>query len=127
MEKHEGDNNTIIMNKKSKTRPTSTLSNRGVLLILSSNHLGHSFVIDQPKTIIGRSKICDIKIDDPQVSKEHCAIIIDENGKFNIEDLNSTNSTYLNEKALKKKTHIIYGDRIIIGNTILRFYLEEKI
>ena len=118
---------TTANNERSKLMPTSSLSNRGLLLILSENFIGKTFVIDQIYTIIGRLDKCRVKIDDPLVSKEHCAIIFDKDNKFYIEDLGSKNFTYLNGKPLKKRTHVIYGDRIIIGDTIMRFYLEEKL
>ncbi len=123
---HDKDINTTIA-EKAKISPTSLLSNRGILLILSSNLFGKTYIIRKPKTIIGRLDKCDITINDPLISKEHCVIILDEYEKFYIEDLNSKNSTYINGKEIKKRTHIIYGDRIIIGNTIIRFYLEEKL
>ena len=113
--------------EKHKLKPTSLLTNRGVLVILSSNYFGKSFIIDKINSTIGRHSNCDVIIKDPLVSKNHCQITFEEDNKFYIEDLGSKNSTFLNEKELKKKEHIIYGDRIIIGNTIMRFYLEEKI
>lgn len=120
------DDRTILTDK-SKIAGSSILANRAVLIILSSNMLGKSFIIDKPNTLIGRHESCDIIINDPLVSKEHCKISTDELNKFYIEDLGSSNSTFLNGKELKKKTHIIYGDRIIIGDTIMRFYLEETL
>ena len=113
--------------EKHKILPTSLLTNRGLMVVLSSNFLGKSFIINRINTIVGRNPDCDIIIDDPLVSKKHCRIIFEEDKKFYIEDLGSKNSTYLNEKELKKKEHIIYGDRIVVGDTIMRFYLEEKI
>ncbi len=115
------------LNDSSTNKPPSKLLNRGILLVLSSNFLGKTFIIDKPQTTIGRLEECDIHIQDPLISKKHCIINIDEEGKFSIEDLDSTNSTYINEKKIKKDVKLIYGDRIIIGNTIMRFYLEEKI
>jgi pSer/pThr/pTyr-binding forkhead associated (FHA) protein len=50
----------------------------------------------------------------------------DERGDFWLEDLGSTNSTFLNSRKLQEKGRLQYGDRIVIGNTILRFYLEEE-
>jgi pSer/pThr/pTyr-binding forkhead associated (FHA) protein len=105
----------------------SLLTNRAILVVLSSNFLGKTFIIDKDETMIGRLKDSDISLDDPAISKNHCKIIFDKDNKFYIEDSGSKNSTFLNGKELKKRTHIIYGDRIIIGNTILRFFLEEKI
>ncbi len=119
------DENTLSDHIKIKSE--SFLANRGLLVVLSSNFLGKSFVIDKPGVVLGRSPECDIVINDPAISKEHCTITRKEEHKFFIEDLNSTNSTYLNGKKIKKEEHIIYGDRIIIGSTIFRFYIEEKI
>lgn len=120
------ENNTTIIDNSDKKKKSSFLNNRGVILILSSNFLGKSFVIDKERTIIGRGNEADIIISDPLVSKTHCAIIVEED-KFFIEDLGSKNFTFLNGKIVKKKTQLFYGDRIIIGDTILRFYLEEAV
>ena len=76
---------------------------------------------------VGRNKDCDISLNDPLISSEHCRIEIHEDDKFYIEDIGSTNATFLNRKKLKKKVHLLYGDRIVIGNTILRFFLEEEV
>ena len=88
--------------------------------------MGKSFVLNKPEITIGRDKPSNIRINDPLISKKHCRIILNNDGHFQIEDLGSTNSTYLNGKILKKATIMSYGDRIIIGDTILRFFHEEK-
>jgi len=126
MSDQQNINNNNTITEKIKAKPPSILSNRGILVILSSNFLGKSFIIDKEKLIIGRLENCDIVITDQMISKKHCEITTDES-KFYIEDLASKNATYVNGKIIKKKTHLIYGDRIILGNTILRFYLEEKL
>jgi pSer/pThr/pTyr-binding forkhead associated (FHA) protein len=111
--------------EKSKKIHASLLTSRGVLLILSSNFLGKTFIIDKECVVLGRNDSCDITIDDPLISKQHLSICHQENHFF-IEDLDSKNSTFLNGKALNKKKQLIYGDRVIAGNTIMRFYHEEK-
>lgn len=118
---------TIIIQEKRKINAPGVLRNRAVLLILSSNYLGESFLLDKNDVIIGRSAACDIRVKDPGVSSEHCRIFIDQTGLFCIEDLGSTNATYLNRKMVKKPVQLFYGDRIVIGTTILRFFLEEKL
>lgn len=118
--------NTVFY-ERNKIGSNSFLLNRGVLLVLSSNLLGTTFIIDKPENTIGRSDDNNIVIKDPAISKEHCQILVDEDNRFFIEDLHSKNSTYLNGKELKKKTEIFYGDKIIIGETIIRFYFEEKL
>ncbi|HPO48834.1 MAG TPA: FHA domain-containing protein [Spirochaetota bacterium] len=113
--------------ERNKITNKSFLLNRGALLALTSNFLGMGFVVEKNVNSIGRGEDNDIVIKDPAISKEHCRILIDENNRFFLEDLHSKNATYLNGKELKKKTEIFYGDKIVIGETILRFYLEEKL
>ena len=104
----------------------SLLSNRGILVVFSSDFIGKAFVIDKADMIIGRSERADIVLSAPMISKEHCKITVDENLKFHIEDLHSTNATYLNGKIIKKNTPLNYGDKILVGETILRFFIEEN-
>ena len=67
--------------------------------------------------VIGRSKKCDIYINDKYLSKEHARIFFDRD-KFFIEDLNSTNGTFINGKEissahpvkLKDNDKISFGD-----------------
>ena len=122
---HRGD--TIGGDKKEKIKASDLLINRAVLVVVSENYFGMSFVIDKKSTLMGRDKNADIVINDPLVSHNHCIIEYDFENRFYIEDLDSKNSTFLNKKKIKKKSVLLYGDRIVIGNTILRFFLEEKI
>jgi len=110
-------------------RPGSSgiLNRRGVLIILSHDAFGKSFVLKKQRTVIGRSDKCDIILEDPMLSREHCAISVDENGLFFIEDRNPTNPSFINAGELKKKSMIRYADRIMVGGTIFRFFLEEAV
>lgn len=121
------ENNTTVLSEKRKVKGAGLLIHRGVLLILSENFFGKSFVIEKPEVIIGRHSSCDISVKDPQVSKVHCSIMADDEGKFYIEDRKSKNGVFLNKKKVRKKTRILYGDRIVMGNTVFRFFMEEKI
>jgi pSer/pThr/pTyr-binding forkhead associated (FHA) protein len=118
---------TVTLSEKRKFRAAGYLIHRGVLVVLSENFFGKSFVLKHSGTILGRAPDSDITLKDPMISKVHCSVSFDEEGKFFIEDLDSKNKTIVNKKKLKKKTQLFYGDRIVIGNTILRFFLEEKI
>lgn len=109
-----------------KLQASGLLNNRAVLVILSENLLGHAYVLNKSVNIIGRRDDCDIVVNDPLISNRHCRIIYNENDHFEIEDLDSTNKTYLNNKILKKPAILTYGDRIVIGDTIFRFFHEEK-
>ena len=120
------DDETRIGGEPPKFKYSAALGKRGLLVILSPDGFGTTFVIDRPALVLGRQTECDCVIDDPLLSRRHCRVSIDEKGGFWLEDLGSKNSTFLNSRKLQEKRRLHYGDRIMIGNTILRFYLEEE-
>jgi pSer/pThr/pTyr-binding forkhead associated (FHA) protein len=121
------DKKTVVSTDNRKLKSVGLLGKKGLLVVLSPNLFGVSCVVDKPAIVVGRHRECDLALDDPQLSRKHCTLTVDANGDFFLEDLNSTNSTFLNSKKLAEKTRLHYGDRIIIGNTIIRFYIEEEI
>ncbi len=72
---------------------------------------------------IGRLPDNDVRIDNPAVSGHHSLIINILNDSF-LEDLNSTNGTYVNGKLIKKHA-LQSGDVITIGHHQLRFSDQE--
>jgi pSer/pThr/pTyr-binding forkhead associated (FHA) protein len=75
--------------------------------------------ITKDKTTLGRRPYNDIVIDNLAVSGEHATIQM-AGGEVAIEDLNSTNGTYVNGKAIKKQT-LQNGDSIEIGKYKIKF------
>lgn len=74
--------------------------------------------------IIGRTKECNLVIEDPSVSRKHLELIQSENS-YKWKDLGSTNGTFINgQKMLAGELHT--GDTIQIGKTIFRFVIEEN-
>lgn len=118
---------TIVTEDMSNLRSKGKLASRGILIVLSENFFGQTFILDKPESLIGRSDKADFVIKDELISREHCRIGIDEDRHFYIEDLQSTNSISLNAKKLKKRKPIYYGDKICLGETILRFFREESL
>lgn len=68
---------------------------------------------------IGRLSDNDVRIDNPAVSGHHALIINILNDSF-LEDLNSTNGTYVNGKLIKKHA-LQHGDVVTVGHHQLRF------
>ena len=75
--------------------------------------------LTKDKTTLGRRPYNDIVIDNLAVSGEH-AILQMSGGDVVLEDLNSTNGTYLNGKAVKKQ-QLQNGDSIEIGKYKIKF------
>lgn len=63
---------------------------------------------------IGRLSECDLEIASPLVSRAHARLICDENGVM-IEDLHSTNGTFVNGQLLVGRVHLRPGDRVAIA------------
>lgn len=82
-------------------------------------------VTDNEKITIGRNPKNDIPIDNLAVSNFH-AVVRKVLNAYYIEDLNSTNGTFVNEKKVDKY-QLLDGDQVIIGKHSLFFrFVEDK-
>jgi pSer/pThr/pTyr-binding forkhead associated (FHA) protein len=67
---------------------------------------------------VGRAPECELRLDDTYASSQH-ARIFGKNGSWYVEDLGSTNGTYVNEQKLAAPAMLQPGDRIRVGATVL--------
>lgn len=89
-------------------------------LILSlDNQMLAEYNMTKERFTIGRLPENDLRIDNVAVSGHHCLVINILNDSF-VEDLKSTNGTYVNGKLIKKHA-LQHGDVITIGHHQLRF------
>src|SRR5205085_10092544 len=79
--------------------------------------------ITKDKTTLGRRPYNDIVIDNLAVSGEHAVLQMVGADVF-IEDLNSTNGTYINGKAVKKQL-LTHNDTVEIGKYTIKYLLED--
>jgi pSer/pThr/pTyr-binding forkhead associated (FHA) protein len=79
--------------------------------------------IIKDKTTLGRRPYNDIVIDNLAVSGEHAVLQMVGADVF-IEDLNSTNGTYINGKAVKKQL-LAHNDTVEIGKYKIKYLVEE--
>lgn len=94
-------------------------------LILSlDNQVMAEYNMNKERYTIGRLPDNDIRIDNPAVSGHHSLIINILNDSF-LEDLNSTNGTYVNGKLIKKHA-LQHGDVITAGHHQLRFVEDDE-
>jgi pSer/pThr/pTyr-binding forkhead associated (FHA) protein len=89
-----------------------------LILSLDSQVLAE-YNMSKERYTVGRLPDNDVRIDNPAVSGHHSLIINILNDSF-LEDLNSTNGTYVNGKLIKKHA-LQHGDVITIGHHQLRF------
>jgi len=93
-----------------------------LILSLDSQVLAE-YNMSKERYTIGRLPDNDVRIDNPAVSGHHSLIINILNDSF-LEDLNSTNGTYVNGKLIKKHA-LQHGDVITIGHHQLRFSEQQ--
>jgi len=67
---------------------------------------------------VGRAPECELRLDDTYASSQH-ARIFGKNGSWYVEDLGSTNGTFVNEQKLAAPAMLQPGDRIRVGATVL--------
>jgi hypothetical protein len=66
---------------------------------------------------IGRSPECDLQMNDNFLSSRHARIASDS-GELSIEDLQSTNGTYVNQQIVKGRVHLERGDIVQVGGVL---------
>ncbi|HEV3070161.1 MAG TPA: DUF3662 and FHA domain-containing protein [Solirubrobacteraceae bacterium] len=90
-------------------------SSRAVLLVA-----GRRVLVPPPGAVLGRSRDCDIVLEDPGVSRRHAEIRPTEDD-WVLADLGSTNGVRVNGRTLRGKHALQRGDRIELGHTELVF------
>jgi hypothetical protein len=71
-----------------------------------------------PETLIGRDASCHVHIDDSSVSHRH-ARIYHSDGEWHVEDLGSTNGTFVNDRPLTRPVILRPGDSVSVGRSTL--------
>ena len=82
----------------------------------------------QNEVMIGRDTNCELSVMDEALSAHHARITF-HHGQWWLEDLNSTNGTFLNQEKLIVPAVVITGDEFKCGNTFfnIRINLDEKL
>jgi hypothetical protein len=83
---------------------------------------GRRTVLSDDRMVIGRSRDCDITVDDANISREHAELRRGGDG-WKIVDLGSTNGVKVNRRRIDQ-AQLKHGDRITVGVTDLDFELE---
>lgn len=90
------------------------------LSIIAGPQQGISAELADGQVQIGRSADCQIILDDDYVSTRHARVLADSSGGWYVEDLGSTNGTYVNGQRITVPTTITLADTVRIGRTQLK-------
>ena len=78
---------------------------------------GRTFPLGQEVTV-GRAAGCQVTLDDTYASQIHARLFA-RDGQLFVEDLGSTNGTYLNRKKVQGPMVMQRGDKLQVGNTVM--------
>ena len=97
--------------RKRSSQPTD------VVVVEPAEQAGRRYPLGDEVTV-GRAAGCQIIVDDNYVSQLHARLFL-RDGQLLVEDLGSTNGTYLNRAKVSGPTVMQRGDRLQVGNTVL--------
>lgn len=80
------------------------------------------FALTQAKTVIGRGPMNDIVLTDPEISRRH-AQVVRQGESYALEDLGSTNGTFVNQLRVATLTPLNHGDNIDLGESVTLTFL----
>src|SRR5271156_3659215 len=96
-----------------------------VLRFISGKYQGGEFpIVPEKQILVGRSSDLDMVLVEDMVSRKHARIAM-QGDQIWIEDLGSTNGTFVNGEKVKK-ARLKEGDRILIGTSILKLVGAQK-
>ncbi|CAN5815244.1 hypothetical protein BH20ACI4_BH20ACI4_14850 [soil metagenome] len=104
---------------------------RPALVFLTGDLIAVPIPLEREEVILGRALEADVRVNDSKVSRRHARILTvvnSENGdtEYILNDLNSRNGTLLNGQNASNAI-LTHGDKIIIGENILRFEMLDEI
>lgn len=93
------------------------------LIVKQGPQIGILFPITGNRVVLGREETCDIIIQDAEVSRRHSELVWEHNG-FLMQDLGSSNGTFVNGVQITTPTRLKPGDVIGLGQTGLVLEME---
>lgn len=105
---------------------SQTLSSRKIpyiALLREGNEADAKQIYTQPELRIGRDPASDFAISDETISNHHARLWY-RNKQWWVEDLLSTNGTYLNDEKVETPTILINGDELRVGKVVLTIEIQ---
>lgn len=103
--------------------PSNRKCGRACLVEIYGRQIGRRIELGAGDVVCGRDVECGLHLDDGKVSRRH-AIFRRANDGFSLQDLGSTNGTFVNNSSVRVR-ELAHGDQVKIGHTIFRFLCAE--
>lgn len=88
------------------------------LILQNGMESGTEYSLNKPELFLGRDPVNDIVINDPEVSRRH-ARLLQAGDSYSIEDLGSTNGTFIRGQRLAAPVTMLPGELITLGERII--------
>jgi pSer/pThr/pTyr-binding forkhead associated (FHA) protein len=96
------------------------------LEIVEGPSAGRRLALSQP-VVIGRAPDAGLVLDDDQVSRHHARVAPQPDGTAVVEDLGSTNGTFINRAQLHGPAQLEPGDDLLVGVSVLELRLAAQV
>jgi two-component system, cell cycle response regulator len=112
---------TREMLQATKAAPSATADSLVVIYAPSPGDVTRRFVLDRKREgyDIGRASACDITVESAAASRQHARVERVEQG-WAVRDVGSTNGTWVNDTRVERRQLLSHGDRIQVGEVILK-------
>jgi diguanylate cyclase (GGDEF)-like protein len=99
-----------------------------VVVVYAGTQLGRVFPLAPGPNLLGRAPSADIVLVDEEVSRTHARITLEPGSdRVLLEDHGSTNGTFLNGEAVVGMVQLLPGDRITLGNHVLKLVAMDAL
>jgi hypothetical protein len=99
-------------------RDTEDRRHPHTLVVTEGSLKGTSLALGQAAVLIGRAPECTLVLEDDYASNRHARLFLDA-GTWLVEDLGSTNGTYLGRSKVESPTPVDVGTPVRVGRTVL--------
>lgn len=97
------------------------------LVVLRGDRTGRQHVLESDRVVIGRALDCELRFDLAQLSRHHAAVHR-EGRVYAVEDLGSSNGTFVNGRPATERTPLVVGDKIQLGTgLVLQLALHDAV
>jgi hypothetical protein len=94
------------------------------LLMRAGPLAGKQFVMFRDTTVLGSSPKAEVYLFKDEAIEPRHALIYNRGGRFEIEDMNTRDGTYVNGVPIRRQA-LNHGDQVVLGKTVLEFQLKE--
>lgn len=95
------------------------------IAVVEGVHRGKVFRVEDGRVGLGRAVGNGIQFPDRTVSRRHCLLRRDGEGRWWVEDRDSTNGTFLNDVRVDAPARVVAGDEVALGFSRFRFQPDE--